>query len=452
MKDRTKELEFGKIGNLLLTYALPAIIGTTAVSFYNVIDRIFIGQGVGPLAIAGLAITFPIMNLATAFGTLVGAGASAMVSIRMGEKRKIDATRILGNALIMNIFIGILFSVIFLLFLDDILLLFGASQHTLPYARDFMQIILYGNVITHVFFGMNNIMRASGYPIKAMISVLLTVVCNVIIAPIFIFQFKWGIAGAAWATLISQTIGMIWVLWHFISKSSYIHFQPACFHLRGRIIRDIFAIGLSPFLIHTCACFVAMLINWQLRIYGGDNAIAAFGITNSILSLMVMIILGLTQGMQPIAGFNYGARNMSRVTKVLKLTIYWATGICFVGFIAIMTVPQYIARAFTTDVGLIELTANSMRICAYFLPIIGFQVVSSNFFQSIGKARIAIFLSLSRQIIFLIPFLFILPYFYNLNGVWMSMPAADLFASIITAFILLYFYKKVKVHTVKELK
>lgn len=442
MQKNTVELEHGDIGKLLLSYALPAIIATTASSLYNVIDRVFIGQGVGPLAIAGLAITFPIMNLATAFGTLVGAGAASMVSIRMGQNRRFDATRILGNALILNILIGILFSAVFLVFLDDILLLFGASNETLPYARDFMQIILCGNVITHIFFGLNSVMRASGYPLKAMISILLTVVCNVIIAPLFIFHFQWGISGAAWATVISQTIGMIWVLAHFVSKESYIHFQPAGFHLRGRIIRDIFAIGLSPFLIHACACFVAMLVNWQLKSYGGDMAIAAFGITNSILSLMVMIILGLTQGMQPIAGFNYGARQMDRVIKTLKLTVFWATGICVVGFMAIMIAPDYIARAFTKDKELIDLTAVSMRICAAFLPVIGFQVVTSNFFQSIGKAGVAIFLSLSRQIIFLIPFLLILPLFFQLNGVWMATPAADLFATGITACILVLSYKK----------
>lgn len=442
MNKNTKDLEFEKIGTLLLQYSLPAIIAATASSLYNIIDRIFIGQGVGPYAISGLAITFPIMNLAIAFGTLVGAGASTLISIRMGEKRRIDAIRTLGNALVLNIGIGLIFSIVALLFLDEILIWFGASKKTIPYAREFMQIILIGNTISHIFFGLNNILRASGYPNKAMISILLTVGINIISAPIFIFEFHWGIRGAALATVLSQTVGMIWVLHHFCLKQSYIHFQKACFKLKSKIVRDIFSIGLSPFLIHSCSCLVAILMNWQLYKYGGDLAIGAFGIINSIVGLAVMIIFGLTQGMQPIVGFNYGARQITRVFKTFKLTILWASGISIVSFLITTLFPETITRAFTTDFELIKKTAYGMRIYMIIFPIVGFQIVTSNFFQSIGKAKIAILLSLSRQVLFLIPFIMWLPFHFELTGVWMAAPCSDFAASLTTILVLLYFYKR----------
>lgn len=435
---QANELERTSIGKLLFTYAMPAIIATTASSLYNVIDRIFIGQGVGAMAIAGLAITFPIMNLSTAFGTLVGAGASSMVSIRMGERRIEEATRFLGNALILNIIVGACFAMAVLAFLDPILYAFGASKQTIPYAREFMQIILLGNINTHILFGLNSIMRSSGYPVKAMVSVLLTVVCNLVLAPIFLFVLHWGIRGAAFATVISQTIGMIWVLIHFCSTHSHIHFMRGQFRLRKNIIKDIFSIGLSPFSIHVCSCLVAILMNQQLVHFGGDMAIAAFGIINSVLALITMIILGLAQGMQPIVGYNYGAKNRERVFHTLQLTIKVATVICVVGFAMIMAFPQYIARAFSTDVALNMLTTSAMRKCAIMLPLVGVQMVGSFFFQSIGMAKTSIFLSLSRQIILLIPFILILPIFFDLNGIWYALPCADFCSTLVTVAVLKY--------------
>ena len=444
MNENAKYLEKENIGQLLLNYSLPAIIATTAGSLYNIIDRIFIGQGVGPYAISGLAITFPIMNLAIAFGTLVGAGAAAIVSIRMGEQRYPDAIRTLGNATILNLIIGLLFSVVALIFLDPILIWFGASEHTISYAREFMEIILAGNIVSHMFFGLNNIMRASGYPTKAMISILLTVTVNVILAPIFIFWFDWGIRGAALATVISQLIGMIWVLAHFNSSKSIIHFQKASFKLKWRIVNDIFAIGLSPFLIHVCAAFVAVIMTWQLTKYGGDLAIGAFGIINSIAGLIVMVIFGFTQGMQPIVGYNYGAKHMDRVFLTLKLTIFWATGISIIGFLLTLLLPEALSRAFTDDPTLLSITSIGMRLYMLAFPVVGFQIVTSNFFQSIGKAKIAIFLSLSRQLLFLIPFIVYLPTQYNLTGVWIAQPAADIFASLVTGGILFWLYYRLK--------
>lgn len=334
MDQQNEALEKGNIKRLFLQYALPAIIATTATSFYNIIDRIFIGQGVGPLAISGLALTFPIMNLGTALGTLVGAGSSAIISIRMGEKRQEEAIQTLGNAFVLNIIIGLAFSVLALIFLNPLLYLFGASDATLPYARDFMSIILLGNVITHLFFGLNNIIRASGYPTKAMISLLLTIGVNIILAPLFIFAFHWGIKGAATATVISQSIGLIWVLSHFISSMPYVHFTRHCFRLSWLIIGSVFSIGVAPFLIHCCACLIAILMNWQLGQYGGDLAIGAFGIINSIISLLIMIMFGFTQGMQPIVGYNWGAKQHNRALEAFKLTIYYATAVAIIGFLA----------------------------------------------------------------------------------------------------------------------
>lgn len=442
MDTRTEKLGSGKIGWLLFTYALPAIIATTASSLYNVIDRIFIGQGVGAIALAGLGLTMPVMNLATAFGTLVGAGSAALVSIRIGEKRRKDATQILCNALILNIIISLLFSVIVLSFLDPILILFGADAETLPYAKSFLQIILLGNIFTHILFGLNSIMRASGYPVKAMLSVIITVVCNIILAPFFIFMLKWGIQGAATATVISQFIGMCWVLAHFISEESYIHFEKTQMRLEWRLIGDVFAIGLSPFFIHICTSLVAVIMNWRLKEYGGNMAIAAFGIIGSIQALVVTAILGMTHGMQPIVGYNYGARLYDRAVRAYKITVYCATVVCIIGFLSVMSVPELITRAFTTETEVIALTAPAMRLCCAMMLLVGFQVVTSNFFQSINMAKISIFLSLSRQIIFLVPCIALLPLAFGLEGAWCAMPAADMMAAIVTAVILLRFFKK----------
>ena len=442
-KDNKSE-ELGKhpINQLLLKYSLPAIIASTATSIYNVIDRIFIGQGVGPLAISGMAITLPIMNLAIAFGTLVGAGTSALVSIRMGEGKIKEAAQLLGTALILNLFMGLIIPLLALPFLDDILIWFGATENNIPYARDFMQIILSANVITHIFFGLNNVMRASGYPTKAMVSSLLTVGINLILAPLFIFKFKWGIKGAATATVISQTIGLIWVLSHFIRKSSYIHFQKGCFKIELKNIKDIFSIGLAPFLMHSCFCLVTIIINWQLNKYGAELAVGAYGIINSVISLAAMIVFGLAQGMQPIVGFNYGAKQIERVTKALRNTILAASIVTVFGTLCAMLFPGLISRAFTTDSTLMAITTNGLRLTTIFFPLVGFQIITSNFFQYIGKAKISIFLSLSRQVIYLIPLLLILPNLFNLNGVWLATAGSDLLAAITSATVLYVSYKK----------
>ena len=444
MAERNSPLILGTepIGKLLIQYSVPAIIAMTVTSLYNIIDSIFIGHGVGALAIAGLAITFPLMNLVVAFCTLVGIGGATISSIFLGQKDKVRATEVVHNVLIMCIINAVCFGGLTFLFLDSILLFFGASHDTLPYARDFMQVILLGTPITYVFIGLNNVMRATGYPRKAMFSSLLTVGCNIILAPIFIFSFDWGIRGAALATVVSQTVAMVWVLVHFANKKNFIHFDRRYSRLKVRVVAKIFSIGMSPFLMNVCACVVVIFINNALQHTGGDLAIGAYGIVNRTLMLFVMIVMGITQGMQPIVGYNYGAKQYPRVTKVLKITIYAATIVTTTGFLMGMFIPRLAVSIFTTHEELVRISAKGLRIVVMFFPIVGFQMVTSNFFQSIGMASKAIFLSVSRQVLILIPCLLILPQFYGQLGVWISMPISDLIASLIAGTMLWWQFKQ----------
>jgi putative MATE family efflux protein len=433
------------VWRLLLQYAIPSVIAMTAASLYNITDSIFIGQGVGALAISGLAITFPLMNLAAAFGALVGVGASALMSLRLGQKDYSTANDILGNVLSLNLILGLSYTVVVLLFLDRILLFFGASAETLPYARDFMFIITLGNVVTHMYFGLNSLMRASGNPKRSMYATIFSVMINVILAPLFIFGFRWGIRGAALATVIAQTSMMIWQLSYFMNRDNYIHFQKGKFWLKRKIVIDAMAIGLAPFLMNIAGSVIIIIINQSLIKYGGDLAVGAYGIINRFAFLFVMIVFGLVQGMQPIAGYNYGAKQYDRVNSVLKLTIMMATGVMTFGFVISELFPHAVASAFTSDKDLIDLVVPGLRIVMIFFPIIGFQMVASNFFQSIGMPGKAIFMSLTRQVLFLLPCLLILPAFFGIKGVWYSMPASDLLASIIAAYLLISQYRKANI-------
>jgi len=435
-------LETEKIGALLWRYSIPAIVATTASSLYNVIDRIFIGHGVGPMAISGLALTLPIMNLSAAFGSLIGAGASSMVSIRLGEKDTGRASHILGNASMLNVIIGIVYSIIMLAFIDRILFLFGASKETLPYAKEFMHIILLGNVVTHLYMGLNNIMRSSGYPRKAMAATLLTVGLNLVLAPLFIFWFKWGIKGAAFATVAAQSAGLAWILFHFMNKNSTVHFLKGHFKLRLNIILDILSIGMSTFIMFVCTSLVAIIVNIKLVSYGGDYAVGAYGIIASMITMFMMIVLGFNQGMQPIAGYNYGARRFQRVKEVFTKTLVAGTCVTSFGFILIELFPGLVASAFTSDGQLIAVSSTGMRISFAVFFIVGFQMVTANFFQSIGHAKVSVILSLSRQVIFLIPMIYIISSFGGLYGIWAAMPASDLLASLVTFFLLRYQMKK----------
>lgn len=433
-----------RIGKLLLQYSIPAIIGMTITSLYNIIDSIFIGHGVGAMGIAGLAITFPLMNLVVAFCTLVSAGGSAISSIRLGQKDLDGATEVLGNTLMLCLINAFVFGSLSFIFLDDILRFFGASRDTLPYARDFMQVILLGTPVTYTMIGLNNIMRATGYPRKAMLTSMVTVLCNVVLAPVFIFHFGWGIRGAATATVISQFIGMVWVLSHFFQKTTLVRFRPDFWKMRKRVIGSIFSIGMSPFLMNVTACVIVIIVNNSLQRYGGDMAIGAYGIMNRLLVLYVMIVLGLTMGMQPIVGYNYGAQKHDRVKATLRLSILSGVCITSMGFIICELFPHAVSSIFTSDRQLIDMAARGVRIGIAMFPLVGAQIVIGNFFQSIGKAKISIFLSLTRQLLYLLPGLLIFPRHWGLDGIWISMPVSDFFAFVTAAVALGIYVKRVK--------
>ncbi len=442
MRGTASDLGVESLGKLLIRYSGPAIIATAAASLYNIIDRIFIGQGVGPLAISGLALTFPLMNITAAFGAMVGVGSSSMVSIRLGQHDRKGATLILGNAAMLNIILGLAVGLITLIFLEPILYALGASHETLPYAKEFMQVLLIGNVFTHLYYGLNNIMRASGYPGKAMMTTLITVAVNLVLAPLFIFVFHWGIRGAALATVFAQLTGAATAGFHFTKISSFVHFLPGYMKLKKVIIKDIISIGMSQFFILICASIVVSIMNLSLRKYGGDYAIGAFGIINSIGNLTVMVVLGFCQGMQPIVGYNFGAKQIPRVIKTFKLTIIAGTLVTSFGFFLAELLPRLISSAFTNDSILIELSTTGMRLTLMMFPLVGFQIVASSFFQSIGNAKISILLSLTRQVLFLIPALLILPHLWGLNGVWLGSPAADITSTLLTLLVLRWHIKR----------
>ena len=397
------------IPKLLKEYAVPAIIAMTASSMYNMVDSIFIGHGVGALAISGLAVTFPFMNLASAFGSLVGVGASTLLSVKLGAKDYAGAQKIVGNVVMLNVIIGVCFTVVSLLFLDPILYFFGASDNTIAYAREYMQIILLGNVVTHLYLGLNSVIRSSGHPRQAMAATIVTVVLNAILDPLFIFGFGWGIRGAAIATILAQVVSLIWVIRILCGKNEVVRLHRGIFRIDSKIALDSLSIGLAPFLMNVASCFIVILINKGLQTHGGDLAIGAFGIVNRVSFIFIMIVMGFNQGMQPIAGYNYGARQMSRVMEVFWLTVKCATVITTVGFLQCELFPRLIAGVFTSDEELLSYAIFGLRVTLVMYPLVGFQMVVSNFFQSIGMASRAIFLSLTRQLIFLIPALWILP-------------------------------------------
>ena len=435
------ELGTEKVSVLLRKYAVPAIIAMTASSLYNIVDSIFIGQGVGPYAISGFAITFPFMNLAAAFGSLIGVGASTLSSVLLGQRDYDNARKVLGNVVVLNFIIGGLFTILSLAFLDPILYFFGASDNTITYAKEYMVIILAGNIVTHMYLGLNALLRSSGHPKQAMAATMLTVVLNCILDPIFLLVFDMGIAGAAWATVLSQMVALIWLLRIFSNKEELIHFQRGIFRLQKKIVMDSLAIGLAPFLMNSVSCFVVIFINRQLLKYGGDLSVGAYGIVNRYVFLFMMIVMGFTQGMQPIAGYNYGARQYDRVKEVLMRTIKWAMLIMTTSFVVGQLIPRTVVSAFTSDPDLIEKAAQGVRIIVLAFPVIGINLVTSNFFQSIGKPKRSIFLSLSRQLIFLTPLLYILPMFMGEKGVWWSFAISDIISTVVACLLLYQFFK-----------
>lgn len=438
------ELSEKPVFSLLLQYAIPAIVAMVASSLYNIVDGIFIGKGVGAGAIMGLAITMPIMNLSAAFGAMVGVGGSTLLSVKLGEKDYNFAAKILGNVITLNCIIGIGLGAVMLLFLDPILRFFGASDYTIPYARDFMVIVLIGNVFTHLFLGLNAMLRSSGKPKKAMKATIMTVIINIALAPLFIFVLHLGIRGAALATILSQLIVLLWQFKLFSNPNELIHLRRDTYRLERRIVTGSLSIGLSPFLINLCACIVVIIINKQLVSYDGDVAVGAYGIANRMMFFFVMVVIGINQGMQPIAGFNFGAKHYTRLNQVLKYAITIATGIWIVAFIVCVLLATPVASAFTNDEELLKEAAHALRVMNLVVPIIGFQMITIGFFQSIGKAGISIFLSLTRQLLFLVPLLLILPNFFGLEGIWYSVPIADGTSAITAAIVLIYHMRKFK--------
>ncbi|MGE4586621.1 MAG: MATE family efflux transporter [Mangrovibacterium sp.] len=441
-KESPTELGRENVRRLLFQYAIPSVIAMTAASLYNITDSAFIGQGVGPLAISGLAITFPLVNLSVAFGTLIGVGAATLMSLRLGQNDYSSANNILGNAFSMNLIIGLLYTVLVLIFLDPILYFFGASADTIPYARDYMTVVTLGNSITHMFFGSNALLRAIGNPRRSMYATIYSVIINIVLTPLFIYVFGWGIRGAALATVIAQTTMLSWQLRYFTGSRSFIRLKWKTFRLQRRIVADSLAIGISPFLMNVATSTVVILINQGLIRHGGDLAVGAYGIVNRVAALFMMVVIGLNQGMQPIAGYNYGAAKYDRVRGVLNLSILLATAVMTAGFLISELFPHAVASVFTTDEELIAIAAPGLRTVMLFYPIVGFQMVTSNFFQSIGMPGKSIFMSLTRQVLFLLPLLLILPAFWGVKGVWFSMPAADFLASIVAALMLRAQYRK----------
>ena len=394
-KQAALELGIKPVGQLLTQYALPAIVAMTASSLYNIIDRAMIGQVVGPEAIAGLGITFPLMNLGAAFGAAVGIGASTCISVKLGQRDYKTAENLLGNTVTLNLIVGFLFMAVCLLFLNPILRFFGASDATLPYAREFMIVILLGNMVTHMYFGMNAVLRAAGKPRHAMYATLFTVGMNIVLVVAFVWWLRWGIRGAALATIASQSMALCWQMKQFSNKNELLHLKRGIYKLKGVLVRNIIAIGISPFLMNATACVVVIFMNNQFVRYGGDMAVGAYSIANSIAMVFFMFVMGMIQGMQPIVGYNYGAEHYNRMFRCLWMTIAVATGILLVGWSLSMTFPNNIARIFTTDASLIELAGRGIRLNMLVFFVVGSQAVITNFFQCIGKVKISIFLSLS---------------------------------------------------------
>ena len=440
-KNNLLELEQESIGKLLWKYSIPAVIGTLVIATYNIIDRIFIGQGVGAEAIAGLAVTFPLMNISAALGMLIGVGAAARISIALGEKSNRLAETILGNSLVMILLIGIAYTMLFLCNLEDILRLFGASDATLPYAYEYTLYYSPGFLIANLTYSFNNAMGASGYPKKAMVTMIIGAVLNTILDPIFIFWLDMGVKGAAIATDISMFVSMCFVFIHLMNKKSNLYFSRGTFKLHRNLIFAIISIGTAPFVINIAGSFINAFLNNILVTQGGDNAVGAAGIFTTYTQLLIMAVMGVSQGMQPILGYNYGAKRIHRLKATFKLGVIVSTLICAVGALIAIFIPQIVAYMFTTDAGLIHETCTALRISMLMFWMAGFHIVATTLFQSIGLAKESILLSFARQAIFIIPLLLIFPHYWGLTGAWVAFPVSDIFVSAVALYLVIREYK-----------
>ena len=434
------ELEKDSIRKLLLKYSLPGIIAMIVSSLYNLADSVFIGHGCGPLALAGLTVAKPFMDICAAFGSLVGVGASTIVAIKLGEKNYKDANLVLGNVILLNIILSSLVSCVGLIWLEPILYAFGGSESTIKYAYEYMQILLIGNVLTHIYFGLNNMLRSIGHPKISMIATIVSVAINVILDPIFIFTFNLGVKGAAIATIISQLIAVLWQLKVLCNPKEVVHFNKEIWKLNKSLLRQIITIGLAPFLMNLAHCLVVIIINNQLKVFGGDIAIASYGIINRFTFIFAMIVMGLNQGMQPIVGYNYGAQKYKRMMRAFDLTAICATIITSLLFLIGVFFPNWIIQIFTHEAYLINFSKTPTQIICCSMLIVGFQMVTINFFTSIGMPKKSIFLSLTRQVLYLIPLILLLPHLFKNNpllGVWWSIPISDILSAFTAFFMLL---------------
>ncbi|MCR3922927.1 MAG: MATE family efflux transporter [Firmicutes bacterium] len=427
-----KQLAEGNITRLIIHFSGPAIIGMLVMSIYNVVDRIYIGRGVGALGLAGLTVGFPIMLLIMASTMLVGVGATALISLRLGEQKVDEAEQIMANAFVLLLVIAIMLTIVGLTFLAPLLRLFGASENVLPYAYSYMRIILLGTVFQTISFGANNFIRAEGNPKTAMITMLIGAIINIVLDPIMIFVFKFGVAGAALATIFSQAMSMTWVLTYFLSGRGHLKIRPAYFKLRFSLVKIIVSMGSPVFFQQTVSSLVIVMLNNSLLAYGGDLAISAHGVIHSILTLLMMPIFGLSQGLQPIIGYNYGAKKYGRVKKALFVAILFASGIALLGYLGVVLFPERLVQLFSEDVELVTLGAHALRLFMALLPILGFAIIGANYFQAVGKPKQALFLNLSRQIFFFLPTLLILPRYLGLNGIWLVPPVADVLSAMVT--------------------
>lgn len=440
----TEALGKTKISTLLKEYAVPAIIAMAASSLYNVVDSIFIGNGVGKFALTALGVSFPLMNLMTALGMLVGVGGATILSLLLGQNNRKGAEEVLGNVVSLNLIIGAAFSLLCYIFLDPILIAFGATENTLSYAHEYMAIILIGNVFNHVFYGLNSCLRSIGHPATAMVLTLLTEIINIVLDPLFIFVFDMGVAGAAWATVIAEGIGLIIIMWLFCRPRMEVNFTRGIFRLNWYFAKESLKIGVSPFLMNAVACLVNISINHQMLKYVGDIGIGAYSIIHRISFLFLMVVMGLMQGMQPIAGYNFGARKYSRVKEVYFLTVKWAVGITTAGFLCSEFLPSLLCRAFTSESDLLELSVKGLKYMNIFFPVVGFQIATTQLFQSIGMVNKSVFLSLSRQLIFLIPMLYIFPLKWKETGLWLSFPGSDIASATMALIMMLFLLKDLR--------
>ncbi len=444
--ESNRQLQLGteRIRKLLMRYAVPSIIAMTATSLYNMVDSIFIGQRCGEFAISGLAVTFPLMNLSAAFGAMVGIGSATLVSVKMGQRDHEAAEKVVSNAVMLNLIIGTLFMLVSLAFLNPILIFFGASENTLPYARDYMQVLLYGNVLTHLYLGLNDIVRASGYPQRAMAFTLTAVVSNIIFDYLFIVVFNLGMRGAAIGTLCAQVMAFAGEMVHFNNKNTYLRFRRSAFQFRSKVVRSILSIGVSPFLVNCCACFVVILINKGLMTYGGDHYVGAYGISNRVVFIFFMIVMGINQGMQPIVGYNYGARQIDRSIKTYKIASAAAVAIMTACFLVCHIIPKTVASWFTPFDYMIDITAHALESVTWAAPLIGFQVITVGLFTALGMVSKSIFMSLTRQLLFLIPFLIVLPHYWGTDGIWYSMPLSDTLSFVMAVVLVVRAIRKMQ--------